>query len=1040
MVTCDNDSTACGGFHLGDRDDEPRRSRAPSVSSLSLYKQKIDALFDDSRSVVSLPHYGPPLNAHELGRRDSKISSTHESKATIYEDDDDYCQNKINKINNTVQDRIERMFAEMTGESRQSSENIGVHVFSVHYLGSTPLQSKVTSLSGLQTPLKDLYFAYRRNFRHKSTLTGRLEISKSGLKVRYKGEKGDLEQLNPFPTIAVWSAVKFVVQPLETDSRELSYAFLPLITDPDNIDRPALFKTLDLPDKKYILSHNENSHSPLFAVVMRKIGVAKQLECHGFVCQTTEDAIVIAATLYKSLMSHMSRQGHNDKKKLKNRNGVSCMSVASSLPPDDIPPCRPPRKKRSTSSLSGDSDRADGFSASESFNEKPKLERVKKLSIDILPHLPPPPTVPFIESKRITVEEVKAKLDSIKHNDTSGSDTQGSKKSVERRNVNPSITKIQNLHKSQSSNESSVRSKISEKIELFRELERRKNIQRPPTVPPPVPSKPPVESPPELPKEPLRRSQSGRKSLNDSGDILTKVAIPRSGSFLNAGGLTRYKSIGHRNNGKKGGGSPLGFNELFSEFKVQENLHSMDEILNAIIDAEGMSFNDLKPIYKEFLLKLAVTLTKDEIFQHSKAIMKKQKKKILRRNSLFQNKRRKMLKGASGLRMVFRMPFGKDMRRKEKQQSPLDSLGYEIAKPKEPISESSVSTSSYDLRQFRPKESVLPSAKRQAMRQRTSKRTDKMVHVSKRNGKVSRPGERTSTSEDSDFLTLSNRLGCQNRNSSSGYVSCSECESESCVDRCYCSLKGDCQEKCYCSAADEKREASKSKILSKSKSCKDCLREVYDADYSYCSCDSESCADSNKCYCVGPRRTIMQSSQSLEYLRSPSQRTYSDRLKRAFNEYDGTNGSRNRSSGGMSRARRDSRDGKEERTRRARSSDSLALDYELLLQNKARDTRTRNMQRLTVRSTGAGSHDALSVKKSAEMAALFADVRLSQRTDVRSLVAASCGGAGGGRRSRALPLPPSPPLPTRPPPLARMFDHRPLSRNASLEDTLGYLP
>lgn len=464
----------------------------------------------------------------------------------MYEDDDDYCQNKINKINNTVQDRIERMFAEMAGESRQSTESIGVHIFSVHYLGSTPLQSKVTSLSGLQTPLKDLYFAYRRNLRQKGTLTGRLEISKSGLKVRYKGEKGDLEQLNPFPTIAVWSAVKFVVQSSEIDSRELSYAFLPLITDPDNIDRHALFKSLDPPDKKYILSHNENSHSPLFAVVMRKIGVAKQLECHGFVCQTTEDAIVIAATLYKSLMSHMSRQGHNDKKKLKNRNGVSCMSVTSSLSPNDIP-VRPPRnKKRSTSSLSGDSDRADGYSASESFNDRPKFDRIKKISTDSMPHLPPPPCVAPAEAKRITVEEVKAKLDSIKHNDTSGSDTQESKKSMGKRSLNVNNSKVQNLQKPHSSSESSVRSKVSEKIELFRELERRKNIQRPPTLPPPVPTKPPSEPPPEPPKEPLRRSQSGRKSLNESGDILTKVAIPRSGSFLNAGGLTRYKSIGHR--------------------------------------------------------------------------------------------------------------------------------------------------------------------------------------------------------------------------------------------------------------------------------------------------------------------------------------------------------------------------------------------------------------------------------------------------------------------------------------------------------------
>lgn len=469
------------------------------------------------------------------------MSSTGDTKLTILEDGDHYCQKKINKASNTVQDRIERMFQDMAGESRPTAESIGVHVFSVHYLGSTPLQSKVTSLSGLQTPLKDLYFSYRRNLRHKSALTGRLEISKSGLKVRYKGEKGDLEQLNPFPTIAVWSAVKFVVQPSEESEQDLSYAFLPLITDPDNIDRQALFKTLDSPDKKYILSHNENSHSPIFAVVMRKIGIAKQLECHGFVCQTTEDAIVIAATLYKSLMSHMSRQGHIDKKQFKSRNGVSCMSVASSQNHHDIP-VRPPRKKRSTSSMSGDSDRADGYSASESFSEKPPSERSKKLSTENSSHLLQLPTILPSEAKRITVEEVKAKLDSIKNNE-SGSEE--SKKSSLKPPINPNIKKLQNLE-TNSGSESSVRSKVSEKIELFRELERRKNIQRPPTLPPPIPSKPTPDSLSEPTKEPLRRSQSGRKSISESGDILTKVAIPRSGSFLNAGGLTRYKSIGHR--------------------------------------------------------------------------------------------------------------------------------------------------------------------------------------------------------------------------------------------------------------------------------------------------------------------------------------------------------------------------------------------------------------------------------------------------------------------------------------------------------------
>lgn len=59
----------------------------------------------------------------------------------------------------------------------------------------------------------------------------------------------------------------------------------------------------------------------------------------------------------------------------------------------------------------------------------------------------------------------------------------------------------------------------------------------------------------------------------------------------------------------------------------------MDDILNAIINSDGMSFNDLKPIYKEFLLKLAVTLTKDELYQRSKSIMRRQKKKKLKRKN-----------------------------------------------------------------------------------------------------------------------------------------------------------------------------------------------------------------------------------------------------------------------------------------------------------------------------------------------------------------------------------------------------------------------
>lgn len=84
--------------------------------------------------------------------------------------------------------------------------------------------------------------------------------------------------------------------------------------------------------------------------------------------------------------------------------------------------------------------------------------------------------------------------------------------------------------------------------------------------------------------------------------------------------------------------SPLGFNELFNEFRLHENLHSLDEILYSIINADGMSFNDLKPIYKEFLLKLSLTLTKDELFQKSKNIMRRQRKRKFKYNNMLQGK------------------------------------------------------------------------------------------------------------------------------------------------------------------------------------------------------------------------------------------------------------------------------------------------------------------------------------------------------------------------------------------------------------------
>lgn len=129
---------------------------------------------------------------------------------------------------------------------------------------------------------------------------------------------------------------------------------------------------------------------------MRSSVTPRRLECHAFVCQSPEDAIVIAATLYQCLMSHMSvgglddRSGGKNKKirKPRNENGVSCISIASSSvgggganrfgsittlslrqleafkTSSELYPPRPPRKKRSASStINGHSGNTNRMSA-----------------------------------------------------------------------------------------------------------------------------------------------------------------------------------------------------------------------------------------------------------------------------------------------------------------------------------------------------------------------------------------------------------------------------------------------------------------------------------------------------------------------------------------------------------------------------------------------------------------------------------------------------------------------------------------------------
>lgn len=90
----------------------------------------------------------------------------------------------------------------------------------------------------------------------------------------------------------------------------------------------------------------------------------------------------------------------------------------------------------------------------------------------------------------------------------------------------------------------------------------------------------------------------------------------------------------------------------------------------------------------------------------------------------------------------------------------------------------------------------------------------------------------------------------QNRNSSSGYVSCSECSYDS--DTCTC-VSAD---KCYCSLGHKNfNKKSYSKIEEKCSCSSDNL--------TFCGCDTDSCTESNKCYCS----TTPKNSTILEQLK-----------------------------------------------------------------------------------------------------------------------------------------------------------------------------
>ncbi|XP_049942807.1 uncharacterized protein LOC126419661 [Schistocerca serialis cubense] len=1014
----DQEPTYC--FRLQEEAPDRDRDSAASTSVYSIYKQRIDQMFDETRSQMSSSACRT-TTSYSCCQQEERRRQRREEGG-----------NRRPRISNSVQARIEKMFADMAEASGAAAAaaaastagppppaGAGSGRFPVEYLGAVPLRDKVTTLNGLQQPLADLYLG--RHHRDGAGGAGWLEICAGGLRVEARGR----HWLTAFPSIAVWAAVKFVRRRRGADAQ---FAFLPLIADPDAVDKDALFRPLPASAGAYA---ERLGHSPVLAVVMR--GGRRQLDCHGFVCERAEDAVVVAAALYQALVAHLQREGAGRERQPTSRlDGVSYAPAASSVagsseaapsalsaasepadptagrepppPAQDttappLPaPVRPPRKKRSSVS-----------SASEDGEDA-----IKVLSSEEIP--PPQKSGKKQQSQSKTQQEQTRKLPAP----TPPHQQQQQDGQHQKHQQKPQLPQT---HQQNQRHQLPQHQLQQQEHQQQRHQSPQRQQQQQQQQQPAASSDPRRSTGPGPDYHDVRRQHRPAPG----GDILTKVAIPRSSSFLNAGGpLSRYsgrggaggvgvgdcaaRGVGGGGGGtlhsSDGGSSPLGFNELFTEFRVHEGLHSTDDILDAIIDAEGMSFNDLKPIYKEFLLKLAFTLTRDELYQRSKSIMRRQRKK--------QQKHRKGLYApggaGGGLKRAFRRSVSKLKPRPGSfeftsvlfQPRPARA-SKKCKKPTLVTGKCSSSTSST----FSSRSHKLRTGTNRLPRRLSSRRRAGAPPLKRR--------PTVSTSEDSDFMCGTDvRLPTRairspapataagnmaNNRSSSGYFSCSECsyDSESCTctsaDKCYCSLGGGGGGKVP-SARGHKHAPITSGTTS---------------------CDSESCGAGRCCTCGVPRPSMPYRQVSKQMESPDTAWKRNERRTRAALQQQ--TAARKRMDVYSDVAVRpqyhlpsDFRD--------FSSTSDLALDYELFTVAKsdrnsvcedrkvlvvsARDPRGRllyvgpascrassssdsqrrsHKARAPPRPGNSAGSEALSVKKSAEIAALFSKQALSAPND-----------------------------------------------------------
>lgn len=166
--------------------------------------------------------------------------------------------------------------------------------FYCNYLGFTPISKPPTTIAVLQTPVRDMYYKYR-----KSPSTGRsatLRLTQHGvLVILYNDGIVNGNIFFDFGDVVFVEAASFT--PVKTSSERKPKAFfLPVEQDGGAKSGAALEKHAFLVEKNFHFLVT-TSHPPLVVCVVRRPQGVKALDCHVFALDTVENALHISGLI-----------------------------------------------------------------------------------------------------------------------------------------------------------------------------------------------------------------------------------------------------------------------------------------------------------------------------------------------------------------------------------------------------------------------------------------------------------------------------------------------------------------------------------------------------------------------------------------------------------------------------------------------------------------------------------------------------------------------------------------------------------------------